>query len=350
MADQQPDCSHTSQRGTRGGNHTGRQAGSGDEQYRHPDFRSRRTRGIAIYPINPPDASLFDFAIAPNNSAIYYISVSGALYGITLSSRQLTPGSGINLTADSTFPFLLGFSRDSSRIILITSEHRGIQDNQPYDYGVNQAVVLNSANLTPIAGSPFPLTASTIALVTGLQTGRLFLAQPHGIAVLDGATYQPVTHSPVPFESVGLMAISSDESSLYAVGLDIDTGSFYLAKIDATSLQITTKLRTRFGFIGPDAQQGFPMASLAVSVDGGLLFFSGSEPVERGTVELNSRCSAYDTNTMQEVNWSPLSFGEFLPIDFAMSPDGTRLFVLTSRYDSTQNFTTLLYAVAPTFS
>jgi hypothetical protein len=279
----------------------------------------------------------------------------GPLYGVTVNFRQPTPGSGVNLAAGSPPPFFLGFSPDSSKLMMVTNQLDVIYDGQDHYSGANQAVVLNSATLTQITGSPFPLTSQTSAMVAGPTSGRFFLGQEE-MTVLDGTTYQPVTNSPVPLEAIGLLAISPDETSLYAIGMVINEAQsewwFYLAKCDATSLQITTQMQVGFGyFLLTEALFGVPFASLAVSLDGGLLFFIGLDVIQLQQNVLSSRFSVYNTATMQEVSWSPLSFGELLlPVDLAMSPDGTRLFVLAGPLDLTQEFIISLHAVDPIFS
>jgi hypothetical protein len=117
------------------------------------------------------------------------------------------------------------------------------------------------------------------------------------------------------------------------------------------TLQVTTQMQVGFGYyLLTEAFFGIPLAALAVSLDGGLLFFIGLDIVQLQQNVLSSRFSVYDTATMQEVSWSPLSFGEFLPVDLAMSPDGTRLFVLAGQLDLSQALVISLYAVDPIFS
>ena len=70
-----------------------------------------------------------------------------------------------------------------------------------------------------------------------------------------------------------------------------------------------------------------PLAALAVSGDSTILFFIG---LQFRSVFLNqpvAQLSAYDTTSLAELPWSPVKFGEFGPLDMAIAPDGSRLYV-----------------------
>ncbi len=306
---------------------------------------------LALQPNAMVGTEVIDFAIAPDNSAAYYNNMDGTIAGITVGARLPVPGSGTNDAAGSTPPFPLGLSPDSTKVVMSTSQSTWESGGHTYTFGANQLVVLNSGNLTNITGSPFALQYPTIAMVVGPQTGRCYLGQEY-ISVLDGTTYQPVQNSPINAEGTLLLAISLDETSLYSVGLDLTNKSFYLAKSDANSLQVTYQMLNGYGpFLLFEVFLGIPLAALSVSIDGGLLFFIGISMLsQEGDNPIVSRFSVYNTATMEEVNWSPLSFGAFVPLDLAMSPDGTRLFVLASLNPTAQDATVSLYAVDPVFS
>ena len=57
----------------------------------------------------------------------------------------------------------------------------------------------------------------------------------------------------------------------------------------------------------------------------------------------------YDGTTLEELPWSPVSFGGLYPLAIALSPDGSRLFamVIEAIDDSTS---TTLVAVDPEFT
>lgn len=76
------------------------------------------------------------------------------------------------------------------------------------------------------------------------------------------------------------------------------------------------------------------------------MLFIGLDIIALSKNQLVSRFSAFNAQTMEELSWSPVSFGQFLP---AMSPDGSRLFVLAGENIGAKNGSNMLYAVDPEF-
>ncbi len=286
-------------------------------------------------------AGIETYAIAPNGSAVYYLDGSRSLYGSTLSSRQVTPGSGVNYLSESS-PIRITVSADSSKVVMTTLD---ITAN------TGQVIVLSSDDLAQISGSPFQLPNPGVGLAVGSQTGRTYVATglTGGVLVLDGETYQVVANAS---DCIGalMLAISTDESTLYVLGMDQTANSFYLAKVDAATMQVSNRQLVGYGpltaayLISPLA-----MAALVLSADAGLLFLIGVSLASQQSNEMPViRFSIYDTATMQEVSWSPLAFSDLVSLDLAMSPDGTRLFVLA--FVGLGSPACSLYAVDPVFS
>src|SRR5207253_2618382 len=104
----------------------------------------------------------------------------------------------------------------------------------------------------------------------------------------------------------------------------LTTPAFGLSKIDATTLIPEVQLPIDIFFFGI-------ITAMAVSPDNRTLFVVGpSYSAFANDHRLVSRFIAYDAETLDERAWSPLSFGTRLPFNLAMSPDGSRIFVLAA--------------------
>ena len=219
--------------------------------------------------------------------------------------------------------------------------------DQP-SHGPWHLVVLEAAGLQPVPGSPVTLSGPVSALAVTQTVDRYHLGYADGIAVLDGAAFQPVPDSPVPLKGTFLIAAARDDSSLYAMSWPGSPHPSVLSRIDATTLKVQAQIPVDT-FILHLA----PIGTLTTSLDDGLLFVVSLSLWAYTRRHLPvSQLSVYDAATLEEVSWSPVDFGTLLPLDIAMSPDGSRLFALVGSEpgEQQQQPSLYLYAVDPEFS
>jgi DNA-binding beta-propeller fold protein YncE len=309
------------------------------------DAQTLEPRPVA--PIVPPGGASA-LVSSPDGATVYVATFDGKIYGYDLATQQQTPGSGADASGGSGMPYLIGASLDGARVTLITGQ--ALVDNQPV--GANQVTVLNGYDLHPASGSPVPLPGGSFTFARGAVTGRYYVANEAGVLALDAASYRQVSGSPAAVPVPGLVAVSPDESVAFAVGIDAERKSFVLCRVDVATMRVDAQLPVGIGYFGlTEAFMGVALAALAFSADGSTLFFIGLDVVQlvqNGTFA--SKFLAFDAATLQELSWSPLRFGDFLPIDIAMSPDGSRLYVLTGEHLGQQDVTTALSAVDPVFA
>ena len=177
--------------------------------------------------------------------------------------------------------------------------------------------VLNSATLKSMSGSPI-LTAQEpmVSFGVGPQTGRIFVNYEDKMHVFDPKTYQDVPGS--PFRSYSdILLFPSDEQAVFSRVLD-------LAKLNPTTFAIENK--AEFYLNEP--------ISYMITPDNSLLFVSGMNDTKQVI-------NVYDAATMLLQNWSPWEAPDKQIQDMKISPDGTRIFILTGDGD--------LYAADPYF-
>ena len=294
--------------------------------------------------IGPPDgSSLLGFAVTEDGTTVYAPTTAGFACGFDVESGALVSSSAANFAGTAFPPFPMALTKGDAAVAFTTSV---VTDNdQPY--GANQIIVLNAADLQPAAASPVALSSSPFALVTGRQTGRYYVALPDGVAVLDGSTFQPVAGSPVPPAGPFMIATSRDESRVYAVSLPdpVTFVSSVLSTIDASTLRVRAQIGVDVGI--------FPFISLGkvtTSVDDRLLFVTGLSLTAEKENRAATRMSVYDAETLDEMPWSPVQFGELLSFDLDMAPDGSRVFVLAGKDLGKSNASLYLCAVDPEFT
>ena len=230
--------------------------------------------------------------------------------------------------------FMMGVSIDQSKVVVVTQANGGS--------GSNQMDLFSTYNLASSSGSPVPLVDAPGSFAIGPVTGRYYLGLPKEFDVYDPSSLKPVSGSPVPIGTAYVIGISNDETLLYTLSLNTVGPSFVLSAFDPSTLKPKTQLALGIGFnVYTEKYQGEPYAALGVSPDNALLFCIGYV-VNKGY----SQFSVYDAQTLQELPWSPIQSGSFVPVDFVLSPDGSRLYVLASL--STDG-TISLYAVDPIF-
>ena len=144
-----------------------------------------------------------------------------------------------------------------------------------------------------------------------------------------------------------MIATSRDESRVYAVSLPdpVTFVSSVLSTIDASTLRVRAQIGVDVGI--------FPFISLGkvtTSVDDRLLFVTGLSLTAEKENRAATRMSVYDAETLDEMPWSPVQFGELLSFDLDMAPDGSRVFVLAGKDLGKSNASLYLCAVDPEFT
>ena len=287
--------------------------------------------------------SVMDIAISPDAGVLYaMIYFTSAVYGYTLPTLQQTPGSGAAVPPNADLGYSIAVSADGSTVVQVSN---------PADQGPpqGQMVVLSAGTLQPVSGSPVALPDGAWAIAVGQVTGNYYLALPTELRILDASTFQTVG-TPVALDvQPGLIAVSPDESSVYLLLTDSEPQSIvsWLVKIDVATSTVAARVKTRLGT--------FPIltfGSLAVSPDGSTLFFCGVDSQATNTSQhLVTSLAVLDTNTLEELPWSPISLGSLQPANLALSADGSRLFVTASPPVAVNNFVNAtLLAVDPGFA
>ena len=306
-------------------------------------FDPRTLKPLPIKPFGAPDNSnVFAFGVSPDAQAAYIATSSSRVYGYDLGSQQVMARFA-TIAPECIGPFWIGVSPDSSQVNVVSSV------NQLAKAGANQMTLLNSSNLQGV-GEPVPL-AQPYALIVGPQTGRYYVTADN-VQIFD-STLKHVPGSPLPLPAAWVLAVSPDETSLYALLLSLKEKSFVLVLVDLNTLTIKLQRPVGLGYaILTEIFASLPMAALAVSADGTVLFFIGTNFLDalEHNVPLISKLLAFDAQTLEQLPWSPVQFGNDLPAGLAMSPYGTRLYVLASDNIGTQNGTVTLYAVDPEFA
>lgn len=302
-------------------------------------------------PSLPEGTTAYAFQFTPDSDWVYLLTGIAEIYGYNPRSEQFTPGSGWAPKPTGWFLYQLELSPDASRVAAVTNH------NDFFNSGANQLLVLDSFDLKPAAGSPIPLPGITFGFAVGPKTGRYYIAQNKELFVLDPETFQRVPTDPLPLAGAALLAISAVEDSLFTVSCVGEscsprTFSFLLSHIDAATLTVRSQqvigISFYTSFVG-NAQ--YPLASLALSTDSKILFLVGLNAQQLEKRQYESRLSAFDAQTLQELPWSPISFGELLPFDLTMAPDGSRIYVLAAKKlgSGVDNRSISLYAVDPEF-
>jgi len=298
---------------------------------------------LQLLPQNPlvaPDSMpILGVVESPDGSAVYF--VSGHIYGFNPQTLQPTPGSGAGLQ-NNVPPFSLAVSPDSSVLAILMS-----QSTWPSVLGVNELMLLSSATLTSIPGSPVPLSETSQALLVGSQTGNYYIARKSCLEALDPTTLKPIPGSPVNIPAIGLLALSPDETALYACSFQLTSLGFVLTKIALPTLEVQTQIPIGLGF-NIFTAPFLDCAALAVSADGSVLFFVGVDVAAIIKGQIVTRFAAYNTRTMDELSWSPLRFDKQIPLTLSQAPDGSRLYVLAALAINGGQGT--LYAVDPVFA
>jgi len=303
-------------------------------------------------PFSLPGILASGFAIAPDSKVVYIAGAKGAVYGYNAQTERTTPGSGRLVEANAEAHYL-ALSPDASNIAVVASFNVSEKNRNPS----SSLHVLHNYNMEETAGSPVAIPDMTVGLAVGPQSGRYYLALQGEIIILNPVTYEKISPQGLALSGVAQMAISADESSLFALSWDIAANSsFILTLIDATTLAIKRQRFLGLGYAPLAALAGSPLSALVTSADSTMLFLVGVDPKALVENRLESRLSVFDAETLQELSWSPLKVGDFVPIDVTLSPDGSRLFLLAGEniylaenIDSARNQTRVLYAADPEF-
>jgi hypothetical protein len=268
-------------------------------------------------------------------------------------SLEPTSGSGFNFSGGSMGPFgVLALSTDGSKYLAGTNQ---VQVNGQ-NVGANTLAVLEAAGLKPVAGSPFSLPDSPLNILTGPQTGNIYIGMFNEVSVYSGTTFTPLSLPPAPLFFPGLMAISNDETALYVVStVKAPPFSFILSKIDPGTMNVVLQVNIGCGFFPvTEALLGIPMAAMEVSVDNSVVFITGL--TTESILNSNSNDPAFtsifialNTETLQELSCSPLETGPIFPMGLSMSPDGSRLMALAAFNPTEQNATASIFAFDPFF-
>jgi hypothetical protein len=291
------------------------------------------------------------FAIDPYTEVVYFVTTTGKIHGYDPRTEKFIPDSGRALDPKGPPLYLMDISPDGSKLAVVTNKFSITVNEKLITIGANQLHILHSYNLQDLSGSPIALPDETSDFAVGAKTGRYYVALQFQLIVLDPASYSQISDHP-PSLTGALLAISDDETSVYALsGKFTDKSiSFVISRIDAATLAIKSQQSLGFGYFPlTKVLLGIPLAALTVSPDNALLFVVGLESQALVEEHFVSRLSVYDAQTFQELPWSPLQFGDFLPVDMVMSADGSRLFVLAGQNITSKDAVMGLYAADPQF-
>ena len=277
--------------------------------------------------------SIFALTATPDGTVLFAMSVdSNAVYGFAWPGLQPTPGSGAAFATGFQGVALLAVSADSTTVVQVDFA----TDNS------GQMVILSASTLQPLPASPVSLAQGGTGIAVGTQTGRYYISTPGGAVVLDPQTYRSVLA--VPVLNASDVAVPASETDMYLSTFDPNTHATTIVRVDAASGAVTVQLNTTVAVLPPPMPSGFVAAP-----DGAALFLCGFDLNATRPEHAVTVLKGYDGTTLEELPWSPVSFGGLYPLAIALSPDGSRLFamVIEAIDDSTS---TTLVAVDPEFT
>jgi DNA-binding beta-propeller fold protein YncE len=258
--------------------------------------------------------SILAAVVSPDARTLFAMTYGkGAIYGYDLATLQPTPGSGAAFSGPTQFDYEIAVSADGALVLQVTNP-MGSDYRDP-----GQLVLLHASNLQPAPGSPVTLAEGAWLIVVGRQAGRWYFATTDGIIALDQATRQPVWPQ-VLLPQPAYLAVSADEGALYALTTDLNTRLSILTRIDGATGRVTSQIPVSVGGVIV-----LPIGGLALTPDGGTLFLCGIDFKNSTEGNVMGKLNAYDANTLEELSWSPVSFGSIYASAIALTPDGTRL-------------------------
>ena len=271
----------------------------------------------SLTPMLADGKSIFGLAVTPDGSALYAMTYSPySVYGYTLPALNPTPGSGATFANTGDTGQLIAVSYDST---VVVQAPMTLGDATTFEM-----VVLSANTLTPAAAS-VSLPQGLTAMAVGPQTGNYYLAAGTALIVLEPDTYRQASASPVALgQPATWVTVPANEASVYVTIFTASSETDYsaaLARIDPDSGAITARLNTTIALVF-----GVSVGGLAGSPDGATLFLCGFDLKASTQAAAISRVNAYDGMTLEELPWSPISFGGLFPLQIVMSPDGSRLY------------------------